>query len=407
MNWTKKQIEFLTAGEMGRNIYLSGKAGTGKSTVATELMERFKKAKIKFIAVAPTGRAASNIGGETIHSMFRIDPHIIVKGPEDCNFINKVKMQVLKKAATIIVDEGSMCRSDLIMAMHYTLIKNGVASGLKGKQTIWIGDMKQLPPIASDNERSILLTMYDGITLFDAPIMADLSLLNIDLDEIVRQSDIDFIEALNIVRDGGKSTYFRQFVTTKPSGVILASKNETVNRYNEEGLKKQDGKVYVFDAEYCGDVKTTDFTMDAQIKVKNGCKIMYLVNSKDNPLRNGTLGELVIKECPGVKNVTDPNNPKPVVELFFKYKNTEWPIQLYTAKKQEYVYNKENDEFELKDKGSITQYPIRLAYAMTIHKAQGMTFEDMTADFRGSFMREQYYVALSRATGPKALKIII
>src|SRR6478735_5379430 len=213
MNWTKKQIEFLTAGEMGRNIYLSGKAGTGKSTVATELMERFKKSKIKFIAVAPTGRAASNIGGETIHSMFRIDPHIIVKGPEDCNFINKVKMQVLKKATVIFIDEGSMCRSDLVMAMHYTLIKNGVATGLKGKQTIWIGDMKQLPPIASDNERSILLSMYDGITLFDAPIMSDLSLLHIDLDEIVRQSDIEFIEALNIVRDGGKSTYFRQFVT--------------------------------------------------------------------------------------------------------------------------------------------------------------------------------------------------
>jgi ATP-dependent exoDNAse (exonuclease V) alpha subunit len=407
MNWTKKQIEFLTAAEMGRSIYLSGKAGTGKSTVAIELMERFRKAKIKFIAVAPTGRAATNIEGETIHSMFRIDPHKIVKDPEECNFINKAKMQVLRNAKVIFIDEGSMCRSDLVMSMHYTLIKNGVAKGLKGKQTIWIGDMKQLPPIASDNERSILLELYEGITLFDAPIMKDISLLQIDLDEVVRQSDIEFIESLNIVRDGGKAGYFRQFVTKEPHGVILAAKNETVNRYNEEGLSGLQGKEYIFDAVYEGNVKTTDFNFDARVKVKNGAKIMYLVNSKDNPLRNGTLGELVIKENPNLTIVTDPDNPKPYVELFFKYNSTEWPIELYTAKKQEYVYNKEKDEFELKDKGSITQYPIRLAYAITIHKAQGMTFDKMTADLRGAFMREQYYVALSRATGPQALKIII
>lgn len=396
MEYTKKQSEFLCAVEMGRNVYLSGFAGTGKSTIAIEAMDRLKAARRKFIALAPTGRAANNINGETVHSMFRINPYGCIMEMEDCNFINKQKMMVLKKAETIIIDEISMCRADLIDAMHMTLIRNGISNGLKSKQIIFIGDLGQLPPIASKNEMTVLLSKYDDITFLDAIITKELNLLHIDLDEIVRQTDIEFIEALRILREGGKAEYFKRLICKEPSGVILAAHNATVNSYNERGLNSQAGEVFTFDATIDGPLKAEDFSLEAQIKVKDGCKIMYLVNSKDNPLRNGTIGEFSSRK-------TDKG-----LALFFKYNNTEFPIELYTAHKKEYVYNRKSDAMELEDKGSIEQYPFKLAYALSIHKSQGMTFDDMTVDLRRRpFIKQQYYVAFSRATGPKALRIIV
>jgi ATP-dependent exoDNAse (exonuclease V) alpha subunit len=398
MEWKAKQKEFLTAVEMGRCIFLSGKAGTGKSTVAREAMRILKENKVKFISVAPTGMAAAAIEGVTIHSFFRIPPQMCMMDYDNCQKINDQRIKVLRKVRTIFIDEGSMVRADLLDAMHMTMIKNGIKRGLKGKQVVFIGDMKQLPPIASDNERAVLKQKYDGITIFDAHCIKDMQLLQIDLDEIVRQDDEEFINALNIVRDGGKSEYFRRFITNEASGVVLSPYNKVVNEYNERGLKLHDGKLYQFDAVIEGDAKPIDFKVDAEIRVKSGCKVMYLVNSKDNPLVNGSIGELRIDER---KELTEPR-------LLFKVGNTEWLILPHTFTKYDYVYNKDTDEIERIEKGSITQYPIRLAYAMTIHKSQGMTFEDMTADFRGGcFQREQYYVALSRATGPKALRIII
>lgn len=405
MDFTKKQTEFLTAVEMGRNIYLSGFAGTGKSTIAVEAMSRLTQAKRKFVAIAPTGRAANNINGQTAHSFFRINPYGCNISFDDCNFVNKGILQVMKKAETFFLDEASMFRADIIDCMHMTMIKNGLSNGMKGKQIIFIGDLGQLPPIASDNERSILMKKYEGITFLDAEITKQLQLQHIDLNEIVRQNDREFIDALSIVRAGGKAPYFRQFVNKEPSGVILAPTNSIVNAYNEEGLQKQEGEVLTFNSEIDGNLKPEDYSLESQIRVKNGCKIMYLVNSKDNPLRNGTIGEFNSRL--DVKNYEDGNN-KEELKLFFRIGKTEWPIEKYTAHKKEYVYDSKADELKLVDKGSITQYPFKLAYAMTIHKSQGMTFDDMTIDFRqGCFQKEQYYVALSRATGPKALRIIL
>lgn len=386
-------MEFLTALEMGRNIYLTGFAGTGKSTVAVEGMERLRKAKRKFIAMAPTGMAAAKIEGETIHSMFRLNPHIcILDEHKDCQFINKAKLQVIRKAETFFIDEISMVRVDIFDGIHLTMKKNMIAGGMKKKQIVCIGDLGQLKPIVSKNEESVLSEKYTGITFLDSDIFKELNFIHIDLAEIVRQNDQEFINALRVIREGGKSDYFRRFVGNEVSGVILAPRNETVTMYNEQGLNAQEGELYTFDADIDAGMRPEEFSFEAQIRVKDGCKIMYLVNSRENPLRNGTLGTFRVKDG----------------RYFFQYKTTEWPIERHTVNKYEYVYDNDKDEIVSKIKGSITQYPIKLAYAMSIHKAQGMTFDDMTADFRGGcFEKSQYYVALSRATGPDALRIII
>jgi ATP-dependent exoDNAse (exonuclease V) alpha subunit len=411
MNWTKKQLEFLTAVEMGRNIYLSGFAGTGKSTVVIEAMRRLDEQKRRYVACAPTGRAANNINGETIHSFFRINPFkcFLSDDPyhEDYNKVNTGKKIVMKKAETFFFDEASMVRVDITDAMNLTLIKN-TGRSFKSKQVVFIGDLKQLPPIVKDNEASVLATRYDGVTFLDSEVIKELDLLIIDLDEIVRQTDIEFIQALSVVRNGGKASYFRRFITNEPSGVVLAPRKETVARYNDEGLNAQEGDIMTFTAEVDGNVKAEDYSFEYEIKVKNGCKIMYLVNSKDNPLRNGTIGTFTsrVESNPVIKSGSYGNNIER--KLFIKIGETEWPIEPYKAVKWEYVYDKEADAFKLQEKGSITQYPFKLAYAMSIHKSQGMTFDDMTVDLRGGcFIKEQYYVALSRATGPDALRIII
>lgn len=384
---TTAQNEFMRAATSGRSIFLTGKAGTGKSTIIRMFIEQRKNV----IALAPTGIAANNIGGQTIHSMFNISPFGVADW-ENVNFLKTEKRRMLQAVECIVIDEISMLRPDILDAMNWTLLKNG-CKGLKTRQIIFIGDLKQLPAPIDDNTRSVLYRTYDGEEFFHAKCYKDLNVINIELDEVVRQNDIEFIDNLNIIREGGKSEYFRKFVHDTPNGIILAPHNATVEKYNREGLAALKTESFEFVADVSGNVKAEEFNLQTVVNVKQGAKIMYLVNSKsDNPLVNGTLGTFVShKGCHYI-----------VVD------GVEYALERTIFTKKEYVLNKVTQELELQVIGSITQYPIKLAYALSIHKSQGLTFNDITVDLtRPCFQKGQMYVALSRVTTPNGLRIII
>jgi ATP-dependent DNA helicase PIF1 len=389
MSLTEKQLFFKEEAMKGANCFLTGKAGTGKSFVLLDVMEEMKAQDRKFIALAPTGIAANNIGGATIHSQFGIPPFGILSY-EDVNFLKGPKRQVLEQAKTYIIDEISMMRPDLLDGIHWTLKKNGL-KGLHTKQIIFCGDLKQLPPVLEDNARTVLYEIYKGETFDRALIMEKLNVQTIELDEVRRQTNEEFINNLNIVRGGGKSDYFRRFVHTQAQGIILAPHNATVAQYNHEGLMATPGKEHTFIADIEGSAKPQDFNLEYEVKVKHGCKIMYLVNSQNNPLRNGTLGTFVVKND----------------RYFIRVGNVDYSLERTLQVKKEYVYDRSSDRLQLQELGKITQMPIKLAYALSIHKAQGLTFDEVTVDLRRPcFQRGQMYVALSRVRTPEGLRII-
>lgn len=387
---TAKQHDFLNLALDGKNVFLTGKAGTGKSYIIRTAIRALKDLGKKVVAIAPTGIAANNIDGQTIHSMFKIPP-FGVQDFESCNYIKSGSREVLKQASTFIIDEVSMLRPDLLDAMHWTLKKNGLP-GLDRKQIIFVGDLKQLPSVLTDNERSVLYKTYDGDLFTHAKILKKVKMETVELDEVMRQQNEEFIQHLNIIREGGRSEYFKQFVSNETGGIILAPHNATVTAYNNAGLKALKGDVITFTAEITGTAKPQDFHLEQEVNVKNGCKIMYLINSRDNPLRNGTLGIFVSHSgC-----------------HYIRVGSVDYALEPAIITKKQYVYDSISDELVLKEVGSIVQYPIKLAYALSIHKAQGLTFDEVTLDLRRPcFQKGQMYVALSRVKSPEGLKIII
>lgn len=334
-------------------VYVTGKAGTGKST----LLKHFCKNTTKKIAiVAPTGVAAINVGGMTIHSFFKFPFGILEESDIEFLFFKK---ELFENLETLVIDEVSMVRADLMNAIDVSLRKNTGNKNLPfgGVQIIMFGDLYQLPPVVtSAEEREYLQENYGGIYFFNAPVFREMRLNKIDLNKIFRQKNDDvFVNVLNNIREcrvtytdlSALNQQVKAYDEKSGPAILLATTNNIVDSINESELKKIRGREHVFKHSISGDFDTRKSPAELELKLKNGAQIMMIKNDTQVPRRwgNGTLGTIVALK-----------KDKIVVGIGKEY----YTIEKATWDDFEYEYDAEDQTVERLSKGSFMQYPIKL-----------------------------------------------
>ena len=383
-------------------LFVTGRAGTGKTTLLRYVAESSQK---NTVVVAPTGIAAINAGGVTIHSFFKLPfapfiPSVI----EAKKLIAGQKMRaefrsVIRSVDMIIIDEVSMLRADILDAIdvvlrHYRNSKFPFG----GVQMVFFGDMYQLPPVCVNDEWFILKDYYTTPYFFSAKVFEKQEIVCLELDKIFRQRDADFVEILNQVRNNNISKenfnrlndrYNPDFdLENNPDFVVLTTHNAVSDDINESRLIDIDSKTFIFDAAIKGDFPEYLYPVEQQIVLKKGARVMFTANDHINPERlyyNGKMGTVVELEDNNVYVTCDGEDD---------------PIQVNyeTWENNTFSYNRKENSVDVKTIGTFTQLPLRLAWAITIHKSQGLTFQKVAIDAANSFTSGQVYVALSRCT---------
>jgi GTPase SAR1 family protein len=398
-------FRFIT--ETGESIFLTGKAGTGKTTFLKYLQQHSSK---NIIVAAPTGVAAINAGGVTLHSLFQLPFHPYL--PTEANRMellkniryNKQRVNLLRKMELLVIDEISMVRCDTIDAIDAILksVRRNHTVPFGGVQVLFIGDLYQLPPVAKKDEWNILQEYYQSSFFFDSKAVKEQMPLLIELTKIYRQKEESFVELLNKVRNNQLSiTDYEQLNQRFIPGFIppanekyitLTSHNNQADGINQVKLQKLTTPAYTFKAIIEGDFSETIYPAEADLVLKEGAQVMFIKNDViSKQYFNGKIGTIKTVE----KNKIIVSSDGEEIEV----KEEVWENTRYTL-------NRTDEKLEQEVLGRFRQYPLRLAWAITIHKSQGLTFEKVMIDAASSFSSGQVYVALSRCTSLEGIVLM-
>jgi len=368
-----------------KHFFITGKAGTGKSHLLKFLKTNSKK---QIVVCAPTGVAALNVSGQTLHSFFKIPPNFV--NPEEVKLSNKVA-ELLRHVEVLVIDEVSMVRAEMIDIIDHLLKQaREPFTPFGGVQLVMFGDPFQLPPIVASKElQEYFSRNHGGFHFFNAHVWEDVEFETYELKEIFRQKDDLFIALLNRVREGDVdddllaqlNRRVEEFLEDSPV-IVLSTTNNKVNFINSNKLSSIPSKEFVFEAYISGALDERQYPADEILKLKKGAQIMMLKNDPDDRWVNGSLGTV---ESLGEEEINVNING-----AIYNVAPVSWD-------KINYFYNRETKKVEEQIVGKFVQYPIRLAWAITIHKSQGQTFDRVIIDLdSGAFTTGQVYVALSR-----------
>lgn len=382
----------------GTHLFLTGKAGTGKTTFLRRLKEQSPK---RMVILAPTGIAAINAGGVTIHSFFQLSfapfvPETTFNSSQTHYRFSKEKRNIIRSMDLLVIDEISMVRADLLDAIDSALRRyRGREKPFGGVQLLMIGDLQQLAPVVKENEWEMLKNYYETPYFFASRALRETVYMTIELKTVYRQSDTFFLSLLNKIRENQADDevlnelnrrYQPGFRPRKEEGYIrLTTHNYQAQKVNDNELASLPGQTYSFRAEIDGTFPEYLYPADEVLTIKAGAQIMFLKNDPSSEKRyyNGMIGEVAAVNDAGMIVRGKDNGDE------FQLLPEEWG-------NYKYVLNEETKEITEEIEGTFRQYPIRLAWAITIHKSQGLTFERAIIDARNSFAHGQTYVALSR-----------
>ena len=395
-----------------RSLFLTGKAGTGKSTFLRHIAETTKK---KHVILAPTGIAAINAGGQTLHSFFKLPFHPLLPNDSSYSIRNIRKTlkysgeltKLLRELELIIIDEISMVRADIIDFIDKVLriYCRNMREPFGGKQLLLVGDIFQLEPVIKEDEWRLMQPFYASAYFFAAKVWQEMQLVSIELRKVYRQSDSQFIGLLDRIRQNHATDADLQSINVrvnqcskqKENGfeITLATRRDTVDYINDLHLSELEGDSTIFKGHIKGDFPETSLPAPMELEIKPGAQVIFIKNDKEKRWVNGTLGVVIyIDEGEGIITVVDEDGH-------------EYDVEREVWENMRYTFNEKEQKIEEEMLGSFIQFPLRLAWAITVHKSQGLTFRHVKIDFSGggAFAGGQTYVALSRCTSLEGITL--